>query len=103
VSPKSSGGRTQLSNLALSCPGCNLAKSHRRVGVDSTGKTQAIYNPRAYDAPHLAWHLHFSLDRKSGRIVPRTPTGEATIQLLNVNDRLRIFARKLQIAAGLIA
>jgi hypothetical protein len=103
VRPKSLGGRTELGNLALSCPGCNLAKSHHLVGIDSTGKEHPIYTPRAYDPSLLGWYLHFSLDRESGRIVPRTPTGEATIQLLNMNDRHRVFARKLQIDAGLIS
>jgi hypothetical protein len=33
----------------------------------------------------------------------RTPIGEATVRTLKMNDALRLFARKLQIAAGLLA
>jgi hypothetical protein len=103
VRPKSLGGQTDLNNLALSCPGCNLSKSHRLTGTDLSGKEQAIYSPRGYDPSPLGWYLHFTLDKASGRIAARTPIGEATIRLLNMNDRQRVFARKLQIDAGLIA
>jgi hypothetical protein len=59
--------------------------------------------PRDFEPWHLGWHLHFMLDRVSGVIVPRTPTGEATVIALRMNDSLRVFARRLQIIAGLIA
>ena len=39
VLPQSRGGQTVMSNLALSCPGCNLAKAERTTGEDRTGKT----------------------------------------------------------------
>jgi hypothetical protein len=42
------------------------------------------------------------MDRESGMIVARTPVGEATIMTLGMNEPLRVFARKLQITAGLI-
>jgi hypothetical protein len=102
VQPKSSGGQTSLSNLALSCPGCNLAKSKRKQGPDKTGVLQNLFNPRAYEPWLLGWHMHFALDRKTGQILARTPTGEATIKALNMNDPARVFARKFQMAAGLI-
>jgi hypothetical protein len=41
--------------------------------------------------------------QSTGLILPRTPIGEATVQLLKMNDSLRVFARKLQVEAGLIA
>jgi len=47
--------------------------------------------------------MHFVLDRKSGVILPRTLRGEATVLTLCVNDRQRVFARRLQLQAGLIA
>lgn len=101
VWPRSRGGRTLASNLALSCPGCNLAKANRTIGEDENGRTQPLFNPRDYEPWLLGRHLHFTLDRTSGRIVPRTPVGEATIKTLDLNDPLRIFARRLQIQAGL--
>jgi hypothetical protein len=91
-----------MSNLALSCPGCNLAKADRTAGDDQGGQTQRLFNPRDYEPWLLGWHLHFALDRVSGMILPRTGVGEATVRTLRMNDPLRVFARKLQILAGLI-
>src|SRR5262249_3592154 len=100
--PRSRGGRTVMSNLALSCPGCNLAKAERTAGDDQSGRTQRLFNPRDYEPWLLGWYLHFALDRESGMILPRTAVGEATVRTLRMNDPLRVFARKLQILAGLI-
>ncbi len=63
----------------------------------------AISLIRAYEPWLLGWHLHFTLDHESGRIIARTPVGEATVLALKMNIRQRAFARKLQIVAGLIA
>jgi hypothetical protein len=103
VLPRSRGGKTILSNLALACPGCNLAKSDHLLAEDLRGEIQSLFNPREFEPWLLGWHLHFVLDRDSGLIVPRTPMGEATVKALKMNDTLRVFARKLQISAGLIA
>jgi hypothetical protein len=46
--------------------------------------------------------LHFSLDRDSGIIIPLTQMGEASVTTLRMNDPNRVFARKLQILAGLL-
>lgn len=90
-------------NLALSCPGCNLAKADRIFGLDSSGAERELFNPRHYEPWLLGWHLHFALERETGRIVALTLVGEATLNTLNMNGARRSFARKLQIAAGLIA
>jgi len=103
VVPRREGGETVLSNLALSCPGCNLAKSSRIVGIDESSTRLAIFNPRAYEPWLLGWHLHFVLDRDTGRVLPLTPMGEVTIRTLKMNDQHRAFARQLQIQVGLIA
>jgi hypothetical protein len=102
VTPVSLDGRTVMGNLALSCPGCNLAKSDRIQGVDLEGRTHPLFSPRDFEPPLLGWHVHFVLDTDTGLILPRTPTAEATISTLNVNGTNRVFARKLQIRAGLI-
>jgi hypothetical protein len=101
--PRSQGGETTMSNLALSCPGCNLAKGDRSAGEDPQGAVHPLFNPRDYEPWLLGWHLHFQLDHDSGMILPRTPVGEATSDLLKMNSLNRIFARRLQIQAGLIA
>ena len=102
ILPHSQGGETLLSNLALSCPGCNLAKARRKTGRDQRGADQPLFNPRDFDPWLLGWHLHFPLDRDSGMVLPRTPIGEATVSTLRMNDAIRLFARKIQILAGLI-
>ena len=103
IVPRSQGGATVLSNLALSCPGCNLAKGERTTGEDESGRTQALFIPRDYKPWLLGWHLHFALDRNSGSILAQTQTGEATIATLRMNGAIRVFARQLQIRVGLIA
>jgi hypothetical protein len=103
VIPRILGGPTILTNLALSCPGCNLAKGQRISAEDSTGIEQPLFNPRGYDPASLGWHLHFTLDRSTGRIIAKTSCGEATIVALRFNDKQRSFARKLQVEAGLIS
>lgn len=103
VVPRSQDGTTAMSNLALSCPGCNLAKGDRTIAQDRMGNAQPLFNPREFQPWLLGWHLHFVLDRESGMIVPRTATGEATIETLKMNDANRMFARQLQIQAGLIS
>jgi hypothetical protein len=100
--PRSRGGKTRLNNLALSCPGCNLAKAEATRGRDDDGHAQPLFNPREYEPWLLGWHVHFSLERDSALILALTPTGEATVKTLRMNDPMRVFARKLQIAAGLI-
>ena len=103
VVPRSLGGETSLDNLALSCPGCNLAKADRVDGLDHRRETQPLFNPRMYEPWLLGWHLHFILEHDSGIILSRSQIGEATTQTLKLNSAHRVFARKLQIRSGLIA
>ncbi len=80
-----------------------MAKAERTFGIDQDGLSQPLFSPRDYEPWLLGWHLHFALDHESGLIVPRTPVGEATVKTLNMNDTIRVFARKMQTQAGLIA
>jgi hypothetical protein len=102
IVPRSRGGRTRPSNLALSCPGCNLAKNERTEVADAGGQPQSLFNPRAFEPWLLGWHLHFILDRESGMVLPRSAMAEVTIRALAMNDANRLYARKLQISVGLI-
>jgi hypothetical protein len=49
VQPQTLGGQTVLSNLALSCPGCNLSKGSRTTGRDASGMEMPLFNPRLYE------------------------------------------------------
>ncbi len=103
IIPRHRGGRTALGNLALSCPGCNLAKAGKMTGVDRDGRPHPLFSPRDYEPWLLGWHLNFMLDPESGMILWRSPIGEATTLTLRMNAPQRVFARRLQIRAGLIA
>jgi hypothetical protein len=103
VVPASLGGQTTLANLAFSCPGCNLSKGERRIGRDLAGHVQPLFNPREYEPWLLGWHMHFALESSSALIIAQSPIGQASISTLNMNDRKRILARKLQIEVGLLA
>ncbi len=103
VVPRTQGGETVMSNLALSCPGCNLAKGDRTTGRDRRGNVRSLFSPRDFEPWLLGWYLHFVLDREAGTIVPRTAIAEATVGTLNMNVTSRVFARKLQIQARLIS
>src|SRR6476620_926098 len=64
--PVSKGGKTNLRNLILSCPGCNLCKADRIAAKDNDGKLQPLFNPREFEPWLSGWHLHFSLDLDNG-------------------------------------
>jgi hypothetical protein len=87
IQPKQHGGDDSLVNLALSCQGCNLKKGPNLAGVDSeTGALVALFNPRKQ-----AWDEHFVFE---GPIVRGlTPTGRATVQVLDMNSRERVKIR----------
>jgi hypothetical protein len=103
VVPRAQDGPSSLANLALCCPGCNFAKAGRVTAPDRSGQLQRIYNPRTFEPSSLGWHIHFMLERSSGLIVPRSDIGEATVDALSMNDPSRVYARLLQIRAGLIS
>jgi len=88
------GGPTEADNLALSCALCNKYKGSDIASVDTdTGEIVPLYHPR-----RARWSEHFQLSQ--AQFVPLTPTGRATVRLLQLNHPDRIEERKLLIAAG---
>jgi 5-methylcytosine-specific restriction endonuclease McrA len=82
VRPQSVGGSDEPENLALACRNCNERRSDRSEGHDpATGHLVSIFNPR-----QDTWSEHFVWDVTKVRIVGRTPTGRATVELLDLND-----------------
>ena len=76
------GGSDEPDNLALACRNCNERRGDRSEGRDpATGHIVPIFNPR-----QETWSEHFVWDVTRIRIVGRTPTGRATIELLDLND-----------------
>jgi len=92
------GGLTELHNLALACRSCNGHKGASIVGIDY--KTKVI--TRLFDPRTQVWHDHFNL-RESGFIEPVSMVGSATVQILLLNEKLRIEGRERLISNGLLS
>lgn len=81
IVPRAGGGSTEMTNLALSCQGCN---NRKYISVDAldpvSGKTVVFYNPRRQQ-----WTDHFTWSDDFTMMVGITPTGRATIEKLQLN------------------
>jgi hypothetical protein len=88
-------GATSLENLAFACFWCNVYKGDNLAGIDpETGAMVRLFHPR-----HDAWSEHFGWE---GAIaMGRTDIGRATIDVLNVNARLRVELRGLLLTEGI--
>lgn len=95
VIPRVLGGRTELSNLALACPSCNLHKADRISAIPTSGSAAvAFFNPRTD-----AWLEHFEWDDYT--LVSKTEIAKATIQALGLNHERRIKVRQAEQLFGL--
>lgn len=94
VIAKQHSGSDDDSNLALACPFCNSHKGPNIAGIDSSDGTMvALFNPR-----RQIWSEHFA--RVGFEIIGLTPVGRATVQILNMNDRVRMELRAMIQARG---
>jgi hypothetical protein len=81
------GGDDDLSNLAFACDRCNLHKGPNLSGIDpETRSVVPLFHPRLD-----AWDEHFRWERLE--IVGLTPSGRATVRLLNMNSKRRLRLR----------
>lgn len=79
-----------LENLALACDRCNAFKGTNLVSVDpESDEVVTLFHPRREN-----WHAHFELDLLTGRIEGLSPSGRATVRLLQMNDVRRIELRQ---------
>jgi hypothetical protein len=93
ILPTSRGGIEDEVNLCLACRACNLRKSDRLVAFDElSGKEMTLFHPR-----QQRWEEHFRIDVESGELQGITPTGRATVALLDLNHPLQLTARLLWI------
>jgi hypothetical protein len=86
VIAKKHGGSDSPQNLAYCCLRCNLFKGTDLSGIDPDTKlVTALYNPRGQP-----WREHFRWDGCA--VIGLTPTGRATVNLLqrNVPARIRL-------------
>ena len=83
------GGLTTEENLALSCTICNKNKGSDIASIDTeTGEIVPLFNPRNH-----VWSEHFEVE--NGYFTGLTPNARATIQLLQINNFLRIEERHI--------
>ena len=90
IVPISRGGATELANLALACPGCNLRKSNRVECIDpESNETVSLFHPRSQ-----AWDQHFGWDDFS--VTGITAIGRATVAALDLNHPRRVRIRQAE-------
>jgi len=96
ILPLQVGGSDDIENLALACQGCNNHKYTRTKGRDPvTGETVALFHPR-----QERWGDHFIWSNDFTRIVGLTPTGRATVAMLQLNRLGLVNLRRVLYGAG---
>ena len=97
ILPVVAGGLTVLSNLALSCPGCNDNKQIKTQARDpESGALVSLFHPR-----QQLWSDHFAWSAEGQTIQGRTATGRATVIALRLNRSGLVNLRRAQWALGL--
>ncbi len=97
IIPIVKGGTNILSNLALSCQGCNSFKHIAVEVIDVvTGNKVLLYNPRTD-----IWNNHFEWSKDYTLILGKTATGRASILRLKLNKKGLVKLRSVFTAAGL--
>jgi hypothetical protein len=83
IVPRQHGGTDDPENLALACFQCNVRKGPNLSGIDpDTGQVVTLFNPR-----RQSWDEHFA--QRGDSIVGLSPTGRATVNLLQMNTSAR--------------
>ena len=95
IIPLCRDGATELANLALACPSCNLRKADRTSAIDpQSGGRAPLFHP-----VQQGWSAHF---RFSGyRVEGVTPVGRATVAALDLNNSRRQRIRAAEQKLGL--
>lgn len=92
---KQHGGRDEAENLAWSCDRCNAYKGPNLSSIDPlTAEIVPLFHPRMNN-----WHDHSLV--VDGKIEGKSPTGRATVQLLQMNAKRRVEVRRELIEEGL--
>ena len=88
------GGQTTFENLAYACFHCNRRKGPNVASVDrETRQLVPLFNPRTH-----RWADHFRAER--GLILPQSPIGRVTVELLRLNSPDRVLVRRALLEAG---
>lgn len=85
---KQHGGTDDPSGLAIACDRCNAFKGPNLTSIDPESRNIVLlFNPRRDN-----WGEHFAFE--GGTIVGLTPTGRATVRLLQMNAPRRVQLRE---------
>jgi len=96
VVPVSESGDETLENLALACFHCNRRKSNHQTAIDpETSTSVPLFNPRLQD-----WSEHFIWSADGRLIIAQTPSGRATLALLELNRERILEIRRADIEVG---
>ena len=88
------GGPNSPNNLAYCCSICNWKKGPNISTIlEFGGALIPLFNPRTQN-----WFDHF--EAQNGYIKPLTPIGEATVKLLELNQRNKVEERFSMAQAG---
>jgi hypothetical protein len=87
IIPRKHGGTDDESNLALACVDCNLYKGPNLSGIDAdSGVIVELFHPRRQLwSDHFVWNGIY--------VVGKTPTGRATVAVLNMNSNDQLALR----------
>ena len=98
IEPRSRGGRTILSNLALACPSCNAHKWAHVDGEDPESRQPVLlFNPR-----RQRWVDHFEWSNLNPyEIVGISSQGRATVSRLQMNHPDLVHIRRLLAELGI--
>ena len=95
VVPEAHGGTSELENLGLACPGCNLRKSDRIHALDpETAVMVPFFHPQV-----MNWADHFAF--LGYQITGKSATGRAVIAALDLNQPRRLIIRSMEERLGL--
>lgn len=92
---KQHGGTDDPDILCYSCAQCNWAKGPNLAGLHG-GKLYPLFNPRKQ-----IWSRHFHWEHTL--LVGKTKTGIVTVQVLNINDPVRVMLRENLLFEGRFA
>lgn len=89
--PLSRGGANTIDNLTLACPQCNLHKATKTEAIDPVSEQVVpLFHPRQMD-----WFEHFVWSDDTTQMLGVTPTGRATVELLQTNRENLINLRQV--------
>ena len=91
IIPRVNDGKTELTNLAYACLGCNAHKYTHTLAEDpATNEITPLFNPRKQK-----WLEHFVWNDDFTEIIGTTPTARTTVSMLKLNRDNLINLRRL--------